>query len=114
MYLEIPLNAVVNFDGFYLGAGPYLGYAISGKYKAKYTGTGEEDSSLEKDLKIGNNKDEIKPLDFGLNAMAGYKLTNGLNFGLNYGLGLANTGAEGNNDYKASNRVISFLVGFSF
>lgn len=116
MYLEIPINAVFNFNGFYFGAGPYLSYAISGKSKYKGTVTGEPDENKEEDIKIGNNKDEdqIKPLDFGVNAMAGYKLPNGLNFGLNYGLGLSNLDVDSSKDYKMSNRVFSVLVGFSF
>lgn len=118
MYLEIPVNAVFNFNGFYIGAGPYLAYGISGKDKVSMRATGggvtlsTEDES---DVKFGSGEDEVKPLDYGLNALAGYQLKNGLNFGLNYGLGLgknANTTNGDNSNF--SNRVFSVLVGFSF
>jgi hypothetical protein len=111
MYLELPVNVVFNYKGFYVGAGPYLGYAISGKYKSKRTLTGTSDTNDERDLKIGNKSDDdVKPFDYGVNGMAGYKLENGLSLGLNYGLGLADYQNEG----KVNNRVFSILVGFSF
>jgi len=33
MYLEIPVNAVYKISSFYVGAGPYAAFAISGKDK---------------------------------------------------------------------------------
>ncbi|MGB4774970.1 MAG: hypothetical protein WBP45_07360, partial [Daejeonella sp.] len=74
------------------------------------------------DLKFGNNynenddenNDDYKPLDFGLNVLAGYQLTNGFNIGANYGLGLANLNPSGNSNNKESNNVISISVGFMF
>lgn len=118
MYIELPLNFVVNTKGLYFGAGPYLAYGISGKdktYIKETFGATIFKDSMEEDVKFGSGEDEMKPLDFGLNAMAGYQLKNGLNFGLNYGLGLgknANKTIEDNSNF--SNRVFSVLVGFSF
>ncbi len=124
MYIEIPVNAVFNFGGFYFGAGPYVGYAIAGrkKFETKFGGViVPEASKPESDIKFGSKKstaieegDDFKPLDFGLNALVGYKLESGLNFGVNYGLGLSNIEPEGKSSSKTTNRVFSVLVGFSF
>lgn len=108
MYLEIPVNAVYKIGGIYLGAGPYAAFAISGKNK---------DGDDETDLEFGNDpeKDNLKRGDFGLNLLGGYQLTNGLNFGINYGLGLNNILPDYEGiDYKAKNRVFSVTVGFTF
>ena len=114
MYIEVPVNAVFNFDGFYIGAGPYAAYGIAGKNKLEISGEGES-INVEEDVKFGSGEeDDFKPFDFGANILAGYKLESGLNFGVNYGLGLANLQSQGTSSNKASNRVISFLVGFSF
>ena len=110
MYLEIPVNAVFKFDGFYFGAGPYLGYALAGKIK-----TTSPAGTTNEDVKFGSNPGEQNRLDYGINGLLGYQLDNGLNFGLNYGLGLGNNeNAPSGFNYKESNRVLSFLVGFCF
>ena len=118
MYIEVPVNAVFNFDGFYIGAGPYIGYGIAGKTKTETTMNGQsvpEGTEPERDIKFGSgNGDDFKPLDFGANILAGYRLENGVNFGLNYGLGLTNLDPQNSSKTKYSNRVFSILVGFSF
>lgn len=138
MYLEIPVNAVYKLGGIYLGAGPYAAFAISGKDKGEY----EDDDLFEElhnndtkftaktqalsapkvaetydeKLKFGNSDDDdMKGTDFGINIMAGYRLSGGLNIGINYGLGLSNIVPSSDDyDYKAKNRVVSVSVGFSF
>ena len=125
MYLELPVNLVYKIKNISVGVGPYAGYALSGKDKFSGSATfinpftnkpQSEPVNVDKKLNIGNAADDdLKPLDFGINFLANYQLQNGINFGLNYGLGLANSEIKNNtNDYKASNRVLSFLVGFSF
>jgi hypothetical protein len=109
MYLEVPVNAVLNFNGFYFGAGPYVAYALSGKAKAQQNGV-----TVSADIPFGNNPGEFKRVDFGANALAGYQLKNNLNFGVNYGLGLTNIIQNGGADMKITNRVFSILVGYSF
>lgn len=112
MYLEIPVNAVYKIGGLYFGAGPYAGLALSGKDKDEEEG---EDTEEEK-LKFGSDdEDDMKGTDFGVNLLAGYQLSNGVNFGLNYGLGLSNlANTPDGSDFKVTNRVFSVTVGFSF
>jgi len=112
-YLEIPVMARAHFGGFYLGAGPYLGIALSGKGKID-----DGSTSVEFDVNIGTDPEEdgLKPTDFGLCFGLGYGLEIGsgkLVFDARYGLGLSNirTGGDSNNFDK--NRNIALTVGYA-
>jgi len=121
MYLEIPINAVGKIPAgpgnVFVGAGPYFGYALSGKTKTKVSvsagGINGSDSS-EDDLEFGSEDGEFKRVEFGLNFLGGYQLKNGLNLNLGYGLGLGNLVNNSTGDGKASNRVLSIGLGFNF
>lgn len=113
-YLEIPITAVFKNKAVYFGGGPYVAYAISGKYKI--TGTTENSpNNVTSTVKteFGNKPSQINPLDFGINFTFGLLFTNRFNFGVNYGIGLGNltNNAEGENE-KSSNRVIAFSLGY--
>lgn len=111
-YIEIPvyINYMTGEDGgnrFFVGAGPYLGYCIGGKWKAGGTET---------KLEIGSDetKDDIKPLDLGININAGYLLSNNFYIRGQYGIGLANNipGGDANNSQKNTGFAIS--LGYNF
>lgn len=110
-YLELPVNLVANFDAgsgkFFVGAGPYAAYALSGNGKAGDT---------KEDMPFGSNDGEFKRFDFGLNFLAGYQLTNGLNFHAGYGLGLGKIVNDENSgvNLATKNKVFSVGVGFNF
>lgn len=110
MYLEIPVNVVYKLGGVYLGAGPYAAFGLSGK--EKYEDSDDSDDNYEEDVKFGSGDEEIKGTDFGVNLLAGYQLTNGLNFGVGYGLGLSNLSNESSGEIK--NKLFSISVGYSF
>lgn len=125
LYLEVPVNVVASFEAgpgkVFVGAGPYLSFGIGGKLKTEATVLGLT-ASDSKDLKFGTNSStdnskHLKSLDFGLNFLLGYQLTNGLSINGGYGLGLTNINPsadiEGN---KASfkNSVVSVGLGFAF
>jgi len=117
MYLEVPVNALYKFQSFYFGAGPYAAFALGGKTKAEGKMT-EDDVTVtvdgERDLEFGSDEenDDYKSTDFGLNILAGYELKNGVNLGVNYGLGLSNL--VNYSGEKVRNRVFSVSVGFKF
>lgn len=117
MSIEIPVNAVYSIPAgpgsVFLGAGPYVGYAVSGKYKWEEKYDGETESDDEKIDFSGDDK-TMKPFDAGINFLAGYKLANGFLINAGYGLGLTNLSPSDNSDFKFSNRVLSFGVGFQF
>ncbi|MEO5910329.1 MAG: porin family protein [Pelobium sp.] len=114
--LEVPVNLVANLPAgpgkFYLGAGPYAGFNIAGKRKFI-----SNNSTADRDLAFGDsNGDDLKSLDFGLNFLAGYQLSSGVNFGAGYGLGLTNLTptSTSNTNIEQNNRVLSFSVGYAF
>ncbi len=110
MYLEIPVNAVFYYNNFYVGAGPYAAYGVVGKEIIN----AEPLPPPNGNVKFGENPGEITPFDYGANFLLGYQLKNGFNLGANYGLGLGKTNILTGYDIKASNRVLSILVGFCF
>lgn len=115
MSIEIPVNAVYYIPtgasgSVFLGAGPYVGFNVSGK--SKWDGTTPIGSaSGESDIEFGSADNEMKVVEAGANFMAGYKLSNGFLINAGYGLGLTNLYNTGD---TRSNRVLSFGVGFQF
>lgn len=116
MWIEVPVNLVGKLPvggatHLFLGAGPYLGFAIAGQNEVK-TNT----STTERDLEFGSNdSDDLKGLDFGVNVLGGVQLNSGLNLGAGYGIGLTDLRPTGDGgEGKTTNRVLSFSVGFSF
>lgn len=116
MSVEVPVNAVyyipAGSGNVFLGAGPYVGFNISGKDKVKgnlggFGGEGENDIKFS-----GDNKD-MNLIDAGANFLAGYKFNNGLLINAGYGLGLTNLNPN-SDDNKFSSRTLSFGLGFQF
>lgn len=111
MYLEVPVNAVYKTGRFYMGAGPYLGYALSGKWIEKGEDDDNTDNFNDSGKIIFGGDEGYKRVDFGINLLAGYQLKNKINLGIGYSLGLSN---KDDSDYWSSkNRVFSLSVGYS-
>ena len=92
-------NLIVNF-------GPYLGYAISGKYKNDIADT---------DIEFGSDDtDKYKPFDMGANIGFGYMLGGGLSVKFNAQLGLINIKPEGDSDNLIKNNGFGLSVGYRF
>jgi len=109
MWLEIPVNLVAKVPTgpvghLFVGAGPYVGFGLSGK--TKYDG--EEIG----DFEFGSDNDQ-KGTDFGLNFIGGYQFTNGLMIHGGYGLGLTDIAPDGIGDVKQTNRVWTVGLGFA-
>ena len=104
-YLEIPVNFLYNVtDALTVGAGPYLGYALSASSKATLNGqTQTKDADFDK---------EVNRIDYGLNITAGYEVIEGLVVSANYSLGLANLNknAATSSSVTIKNNVIGFSV----
>ncbi len=120
-YLEVPLNLIFNYENFFIGAGPYVAYALFGTDKESdeitlSTGAKVRDNNPPaKKIIIGNGDNaDIRPWDIGANATVGYQLNNGLNFSANYAINLAKTDYRPGFDIQMSNRVLTFFVGFAF
>lgn len=116
-YVEIPVNlgyryTIGNAGSIFVTAGPYLGYAISGKVKGESFLNGVSQGKEEEDIDFGSGDEEVKPLDFGLNFSAGYQLPMGLYVRAQYGLGLSNLANNSGGSFK--NRVLAFSLGYAF
>jgi hypothetical protein len=139
-YLEVPINVAVKFKGIQAYLGPYFAIALAGTNKWKYEAGGESTSGSEA-LKFKNEVDVSdlnpdmaggdffswyhKPIDFGLNIGAGYKLGPIL-FSAQYSIGLANLTPDlkGEEEYlgfafdpkdaKTSTRTFTFSVSYFF
>jgi hypothetical protein len=112
-YLEIPLNIRYCFhgcneSGLFVFAGPYLGYALSGKQTLDVTGSGSASESL----KFGSDSNQVKRMDFGVNIGVGYNLNSKMFISAQYGLGLSNIDGKGDADNFDKNRVIGVSFGY--
>ena len=114
-YLQLPVNFAYKFNVGYgsklfIFAGPYAGYALSGKRKVDLKlGNGTDSGSG--DIKFGSKEDEVKPFDFGLNAGIGYEYEK-VFFKLQWNPGLANlTNVSG---YSSKNTNVAVTVGYYF
>ena len=118
-YLELPILAVYKIDlgrtNLLIHAGPYIGYALSGKLKANQPILGPNNDAKEEALKIGNDKlkDDIKPLDWGLNIGSAAEV-NHITVGMQYGTGIANISAYTDNKTVIKNRVFYISLGYRF
>jgi hypothetical protein len=110
MYLEVPVNLMLNLKTgnsgkVFVGAGPYYALGLAANAKV---------GSEKEDITFGSDEDDIRRGEFGFNFLGGYQLNNGLNFHLNYGLGISSVIPDQEFDIKFKNRVFSFGVGFMF
>ena len=120
-YIEVPVNFIykpeLGTGRLILGFGPYVAYAISGKYKP--------DSGNDVDIEFENEVSPAqyasglytKPLDAGANLLFGYEFANKLSLQLNAGLGLVNinTKVEGvDTDAKTKNTGFGVSLGYWF
>jgi hypothetical protein len=116
LYADIPLTAKFSFEmnrdsKFYIAAGPYVGFGLSGKNKFKVDGEDEDEADVEWGSDV--EKHDLKRLDFGAQVNLGVELS-GLQIGAGYGLGLANISPNDEDGFKLTNRVISVTVGYRF
>lgn len=110
-YLELPFNFVYNVSSlagkFFIGGGPSVSFGLSGKYKI--TGMYEESG----DVKFGfGEDDDLKPLEMGLNLLAGFQFKKGFIVSGGYNLGLNNISGDG--DLKFHNRYFAIRVGYAW
>ena len=99
-YLTIPVMAKYYvYETLSIEAGPQFGFLLSAE---------AEDDGETFDL-----KDDTKSLDFGIAIGAGYKLENGVNFGIRYYMG-SNINDIDEDPDKHKNRVFQISVGYFF
>jgi Outer membrane protein beta-barrel domain len=108
-YINLPLTVIYHSslmeNHLFFGLGPYLAYALSGKY----TNRGETTKIV-----WGSNpdKDDGKPLDIGLNLVAGYELQKNIILTAKFDLGIKQVAAE--TDVKVHTRNFGVTCGYFF
>lgn len=112
MSIDLPVNMLYSFplasNSIFLGAGPYVGYNISGKLKGSMVVEGITSTDSE-NIDFGPNG-IMKTFDFGLNFMTGFKLQNGVSINAGYGLGLSN---QSHTSSTLKNAIWSFGLGYT-
>lgn len=115
-YLELPVNFLFRPQSkssvqFFVGAGPSLAMALSGKNKETWPGGSDTDK-----LKIGNDPDkhDLKRMDFGANFIAGIDTKMGITVALNYNLGLSNVAPGDSDDGSIKNNYFGLKLGYIF
>jgi hypothetical protein len=119
MWLEVPVNLVAKLplgagsSNLFVGAGPYAARGIAGQNKTEVKANGNETTA---DVKFGDKEGkDLKSMDYGLNFLGGVQLGNGVNLTAGYGLGINDLRPKNTSrDYKQTNRVWSFSVGYAF
>lgn len=115
MWLEVPVNLVAKMPlghsgNFFVGAGPYVGFGLSGKNKYD-----SDWGSTETEFEFGKDG-TLKSTDFGVNIIAGFQLSQGLMIHGGYGMGLTDIRASNNEyfpDNTLTNRVWTVGLGFA-
>ncbi|HLP37268.1 porin family protein [Lacibacter sp.] len=106
-YLELPLNVLYKAPAgngkFFFGLGPSIAFGLSGKAKS---GGESEDINFGSD----ENEDAYKPLDFGGNIVAGYELSSGLLFSVNFNTTLNNINTT--SDATVRNTYFGLRIGY--
>ena len=118
-YLELPLNVMFKFGPprrpkFFVGAGVYAAYAVSGKVKyGHYVG---QSSNTSGDLNFGDDdrSDDYRNADFGGQVFAGFLLPGGGFLRAQYQAGVANIDVANNDDYRIRNSTASLTLGMMF
>ena len=96
-YVEIPINLIfrplLGDAHILLGFGPYVGFGVGGRSKTTISGVTVDrkvvykNSMTTKEVLTGSEV-YVKPIDAGINLLAGYEFTNGFSIQFNAQLGL--------------------------
>jgi len=119
-YLELPINFLYNipvsYGKFFIGGGPYLAYGLSAKLNSKsvITPAGSSSQTTYQNVSIpfGSDEGDIKRFDFGVGALGGLALKNGLLFSIGFEHGLINTVEGGGASLK--NNTLAVSLGYEF
>lgn len=102
--LKIPLDVVYQKnDKFFVGAGPYIGYSISGTHTFR-------GRSYKIIFGSNPNEDDSRRLDAGLDIMAGYVLKPNLLVKACFDLGLINPAWK---PLRVNTRILGIMVAYS-
>ncbi|MBY5957837.1 PorT family protein [Membranicola marinus] len=129
-YFEVPVNLLykpkVGSGNLVLGAGPYIGYGLGGQWETQTDVVigdiiieNSGDVIFKKDVKDGEFGNYLygKPLDYGVNLLAGYDFWGVFSLQVQAQLGLANIQPEVDGQKPGDifhNRSLNVSVGYKF
>ena len=114
-YIEVPLNVVYNLkwgkNTLYFGGGPFIDLDLPSKKVSKIPG-----NKIETDVAFGNtNADDLNGIDFGGNAVLGFRVPMGIFVSFNYTQGARNLLAvDDNTDDKIKSIAFGIRIGYLF
>lgn len=111
MYIQVPAHILYRGSGFFVGVGPYVGYAVSGKTKVEAGGNSDSEK-----LSIGNTvDDDLAPIDFGVGIQAGVSFGS-IRVGAGFDLGLSDITPKDSqvDGYSTKNTVINVFAAYMF
>lgn len=102
--IEVPLNFLYNSNGFFIGAGPSVSFAVSGKGKF---------NDLSAKMHFGNSDgDDMRGFDFGANALTGYQSPGGFLIMANFNQGFSNLVPGEAGDSKLKSHYFGIRLGY--
>lgn len=117
-YLDLPLLLRLKAHGFFLEAGPQLGYLLAQKSELTMTGTttyvGNTIPITTTRTDSDDGTDGIHRFDVGYIIGIGYQLPQGLEVGLRINNGFSNSNFDRSSSDKVHNLVFQFQVGYLF
>jgi hypothetical protein len=121
-YIQVPVNLIYNIPvqggHLYVGAGPYIGTALLGKFTpASGNESPGQSSPVDFSFKArfgDDNRNNFKSFDYGGNAVAGFEFDNGLMINAVYNLGLANIQSDNYLYNSTKIRSLSIAFGYKF
>lgn len=119
--LYIPVDALATFrfgngSKLFIGAGPYLSYTFSGKFKHPVANANGYYERKTEDLKLGTGTDkQLQPLDLGVNCKLGFQFRNNLFMNFSFNIGAKNRAPYTDDGYKIkSQQLFAFGIGYLF
>jgi len=108
--VEMPVNLVYKFNGFFAGTGISLATVMEGHLRAKI-----DDEVTKKDMDFDNSKTaNLRSFDIGANLVAGYELRSGLYVALNFTQGLRNLQPPNGDDAIVKCHYFGIRIGYLF
>ena len=116
-YLDIPIRVRYSIplgEGlfFYGTAGPYTSYGVDATRIAKVRYNNGDTEVSKVDIPLGNNErdDQYRPWGYGLSLGTGISISNTIEVGSYFDLGLANISSFRGNERVVKNRVVRFSL----
>lgn len=106
--LDVPLMLMYRTNGLFFGVGPSVGFNVAGSFHSHDASGADKEETI----KFGSAANEKKPLNYGVNLIAGYELKNGFfaQGGFLYDL----TNWSNASGVTEKYHIVSFGIGYRF